>query len=148
MEDMAVKVRDALIKYAVPVAFIAIFYVFVSFLGNNTLCFLRSTIGLPCPGCGLTRAFLSLFQGDFIRALVWHPLFLLPPFAFCVVLFKKNSIFNKIYVSKFFWIISVILLIGLWIIRMIFLFPSTAPMTYNSKAVLPTIIRFILQLFV
>jgi hypothetical protein len=30
--------------------------------------------GIPCPGCGLTRATLALFRGDIRQALALHPL--------------------------------------------------------------------------
>lgn len=29
--------------------------------------------GLPCPGCGLTRAFVCIGHGQFAQALHWHP---------------------------------------------------------------------------
>ena len=38
------------------------------------LCPLASTSGIPCPGCGLTRATLALFRGDVRTALHLHPL--------------------------------------------------------------------------
>jgi hypothetical protein len=38
------------------------------------LCPLASTLGIPCPGCGLTRATLSLLHGDVRTALRFHPL--------------------------------------------------------------------------
>src|SRR5262249_15461535 len=37
------------------------------------------TFGIPCPGCGLTRATLFLFRGDWKQALIMHayaPIFL------------------------------------------------------------------------
>lgn len=34
------------------------------------LCSMRSTVGIPCPGCGLTRCFVSLMHGD--AAAAWH----------------------------------------------------------------------------
>lgn len=42
--------------------------------------------GIPCPGCGLTRATLALMRGDFAAALGFHPLvFVLAPlFAYAV----------------------------------------------------------------
>lgn len=34
------------------------------------LCMSRSWFGINCPGCGLTRSFIALRNGDFVRA--WH----------------------------------------------------------------------------
>ena len=38
------------------------------------LCPSAGMFGLPCPGCGLTRATLLLLQGNVVRALALHPL--------------------------------------------------------------------------
>lgn len=38
------------------------------------LCPVASTFGIPCPGCGLTRATLALLHGDVHTALHLHPL--------------------------------------------------------------------------
>lgn len=38
------------------------------------LCPLQNMWGIPCPGCGLTRATVALAQGDVARALHLHPL--------------------------------------------------------------------------
>jgi Protein of unknown function (DUF2752) len=44
------------------------------------LCPLASSFGVPCPGCGLTRATLALLHGNVRAALHFHPLvFLLAP---------------------------------------------------------------------
>jgi hypothetical protein len=40
------------------------------------LCPLAGVLGIPCPGCGLTRATLALLHGDFRRAVHLHPLVL------------------------------------------------------------------------
>jgi hypothetical protein len=50
------------------------------------LCPTASLFGLPCPGCGLTRATLALLQGQFAQALRLHPLVpLLAPIYFGVI---------------------------------------------------------------
>jgi Protein of unknown function (DUF2752) len=38
------------------------------------LCPMASTFGVPCPGCGLTRATLAVLHGDLHAALHFHPL--------------------------------------------------------------------------
>ncbi len=38
------------------------------------LCPMASSFGIPCPGCGLTRATLAIFHGDVRGALRLHPL--------------------------------------------------------------------------
>ena len=38
------------------------------------LCPIAGSLGIPCPGCGLTRASLALLRGDWHEALHFHPL--------------------------------------------------------------------------
>ncbi|HXK20996.1 MAG TPA: DUF2752 domain-containing protein, partial [Polyangiaceae bacterium] len=38
------------------------------------LCPVASSFGIPCPGCGLTRATLALLHGNVRAALHYHPL--------------------------------------------------------------------------
>lgn len=37
-------------------------------------CILHTLTGVYCPGCGGTRAMQYLFQGHFLKALIYHPL--------------------------------------------------------------------------
>jgi hypothetical protein len=39
------------------------------------LCPTAATFGIPCPGCGLTRATLAAMHGHFAEAFHYHPLF-------------------------------------------------------------------------
>lgn len=41
---------------------------------DTPLCPTAFFFGVPCPGCGLTRATLALLHGDFAAALRFHPL--------------------------------------------------------------------------
>ena len=47
------------------------------------LCPVHGLIGLPCPTCGITRAFCALVQGNFLGALEWNALVV--PLAFLFV---------------------------------------------------------------
>ena len=42
--------------------------------GLPSICAFHDLTGLPCPGCGLTRSWVSLAHGHWREALVWHPL--------------------------------------------------------------------------
>ena len=39
----------------------------------RAVCIYRLTLGLPCPGCGLTRATVHLLHGDLATSLRLHP---------------------------------------------------------------------------
>ncbi|RPI70304.1 MAG: DUF2752 domain-containing protein [Desulfobacteraceae bacterium] len=53
-------------------------WIYERIIGENTglpgLCIFRNTTGLPCPGCGLTRAFVSAAHGNFALSLYFHRL--------------------------------------------------------------------------
>lgn len=49
------------------------------------LCAFRLVTGIPCPGCGMTRAWASLALGDWASAWTYHPLAL--PFVGLVVVY-------------------------------------------------------------
>ena len=40
-------------------------------------CPLDYIVGLPCPMCGMTRAFLAALSGDFAGAFYYHPLWII-----------------------------------------------------------------------
>ncbi|GGF27948.1 DUF2752 domain-containing protein [Echinicola rosea] len=43
--------------------------------GNGpTVCLVKNFTGLPCPSCGITRAIISIIQGDFNGAFFSNPL--------------------------------------------------------------------------
>ena len=55
-------------------------------------CPMASVLGIPCPGCGLTRATLALARGDLRQAFALHPLvFVLSPLFIVAV---SNTLLN------------------------------------------------------
>jgi hypothetical protein len=124
--------------YVVPLFVIILFYVFLKFIGINTTCYFKSITGIPCPGCGLTRAYLSLMHENIKKAFFYHPLFILPILIFIYISLCK---FKKVKYSNKLLGIVLVAFIGLWIVRMILFFPSTEPMDFDSNTLFPKIIK-------
>ena len=62
---------DGLVLLAVGV------FVWLAGLGIGLPCLLQKYTGLLCPGCGNSRAAISLLKFDFMGAFAYNPLFLL-----------------------------------------------------------------------
>ncbi len=90
-------------------------------------CVFKSTIGVPCPGCGLTRGFRELLSGHLLKAEGYNVL-TIPIFLFLLIFFVLlvyDLCFKEEMVSLFFTKIvntyKVILFIVLisWIVNII-----------------------------
>ncbi len=57
-------------------------------------CVFRSVTGLPCPGCGMGRAWLAALRLDFFQALHWHPMFWSVPVLVLFLIFD-GSLFRN-----------------------------------------------------
>jgi len=57
-----------------------------------SVCPFYNLTGLPCPGCGLTRAFVCLGHGQWHESLHWHPLGWLI-YGACLLLWLRNGLF-------------------------------------------------------
>lgn len=65
------------------------------FIWGPAICPMRNTFGIPCPGCGLTRATVALAHGDFASALHFHPLVWLMLPIFVVMVIEEVYIFVR-----------------------------------------------------
>lgn len=48
-------------------------------------CVFRYFLGVPCPGCGMSRAWISLFSGDIPSAFRYHFMFFTAPLALLLI---------------------------------------------------------------
>lgn len=121
-----------------------VFLIIVVMLIFNTKCIFKLVIGVPCPGCGLTRAWISCLKGDILKAFNWHPLFLLIPILGILIFlyFKKSFIKCRIYILILICIIVSLYLIT-YIFRMMTLFPYMEPLDYNSQSFINQLIYYI-----
>lgn len=87
-----------LLVLAVSAAILAAVFVFVSRYAHMPwVCAWRGMTGIPCAGCGGTRAAVLLLQGDWWRALVLNPGVVLGAAAFvAVALYASAVIFFRL----------------------------------------------------
>ena len=112
---------------------------FVLVFGNKSICFFRGLIGFPCPGCGMTRALYNAAHLNFTAAFSYHPLWpIVPPAAIYVLgrYIKGKRVNSRLIFA------AGILFVTVYVIRMVFLFPETEPMTVNPDALYIKIINF------
>lgn len=95
---------------------------------TGTICLIRGIVGTPCPSCGISRAILSFLNGNFAKAFKYHPLFCMP-FVIILIIILNKKYYKKILIG------AIIIFSIVYIVRMIFLFPSVEPMKYNEKAI-------------
>lgn len=58
--------------YAVVFGILVLYYFWVRFTGLAIPCLFHLLTGLKCPGCGITRMFLAILQGDFRQAYLYN----------------------------------------------------------------------------
>lgn len=106
-------------------------------------CAFRYLTGFPCPGCGTTRACIEFFEGHLVEAFYWHPLFWLTPILLLVSTIKGSVIFKNEKLNHGFWLLITVIYLSVFAVRMVLLFPNTAPMDYNYDSILAQVIDFI-----
>lgn len=94
--------------------------IFVLYLILNLFhagCPIKFITGVSCPGCGMTRAILSVLRLDFAGAFHYHPLFFLAPVMFFLFIFQD---YIKPGVVKVSWIVLITLFILTYLYRLLF----------------------------
>lgn len=105
--------KERLLKDLPFIIFITIFYYVLYRLGIG--CPIKFITGISCPGCGMTRAWISALHLDFKSAFYYHPLFFSVPFM--LILFVcKEKVNNKIL--KIFFILIVLAYVTIYAIRL------------------------------
>lgn len=67
-----------------------LFYLWLCSFEIGFPCLFREFFGITCPGCGATRAAISLLWGDFKAAAQFHPIFALAIYPIAVFLMLQD----------------------------------------------------------
>lgn len=137
---------------------IVFFFLIQEYLGSG--CLFAAVFGIPCAGCGSSRAAALLFQGEIKAALQMHPLIFLslailifvPAYnIFCYFKQKKGKDLRSLpsdskLLTRLLLLTSALYLL-VYLVRMLLFFPHTEPMLYNSNSFLSKLIAFLKNLF-
>lgn len=142
--------RRVIKSYRTPILAIVIFLI-VSITLTESTCVLRTITGIPCPGCGLTRATLSILRLNFSVAFRYNPMvFVIWPVAFFLLYkYLRSREYRKSFTKKYtpLFVTIGVCMILVYIVRMIYLFPDNEPLTYDYTSVFGRIFSFMKSLF-
>lgn len=117
-------------------AFSCIGVLFVAWLALYLLdigCVFRLMTGIPCPGCGMTRAWLAALRLDFSAALAYHPLFWVVPIAFVLAFVREEVASSRLKRGiDIAVIVLCVLVVVVWIVRLIN--PADAGLLFGGRA--------------
>ena len=130
---------DFIKKYYILILLFGL-YILVTYLLKMPNCLIKLICGYPCPGCGLTREGFAVLRLDFVAAVHFNPLIFVLPLVLLVIIYKEYSFFKKLYYNKFFWSLLVLLAIGLYVYRMIVIYPNV-PMNYDDRNLIKRVIN-------
>lgn len=129
-----IRIKEDYIRYRVLIAVLIVFAAAAVLLFHR-ICIFTILCGYPCPGCGISRAFLSLVT------LHWKEAFAMNPMIFIWVPLIACTAFNRYFMGRktrhftALFITAGLLSLVLYGVRMVFLYPDTAPMTYFEQNV-------------
>lgn len=114
---------------------IALYFVAVKSIWK-AFCPMLIFTGLPCPGCGMTRAVLYLLQGQWTRSFNLHP-----AAALWVLFVAWCVLWRYLLGKKIKWLtgllaIAIAVTLMVYLYRMIVMFPAYPPMVYKRDNIL------------
>ncbi len=94
--------------------------------GDLFACSIYEKTGIPCPGCGGTRAFYHLFLGELRNSLTYHPAVLFTAVAYLHFMFlyfyrkhiSKGTKDKEIHVEYYAYAVVVVILLQ-WMVKLL-----------------------------
>ncbi len=112
-----------------------VFYWIISRMIFGEFCPMKILTGLPCPGCGMTRAVFLMLIGHFAESFAMHPLalaWILLAAYFCICRYFLNRKPKGAAVAA---IILCVVMVPVYLYRMAVMFPHQPPMVYTPTPI-------------
>jgi len=119
-EDERAFVRARMIAAGAAIGLLAASYAYAPYVHDGpVVCLLRGLVGIPCPSCGLTRAFCALSHFELREALRYHALspvlfaavLATPPVAGYEIATRRAVSRPWLYSSKLAWTLGALFLV-------------------------------------
>ncbi|HHV12978.1 MAG TPA: DUF2752 domain-containing protein [Clostridiales bacterium] len=120
---------EAIKKYWLGLALCLVAMIVLDYFFGS-VCFSLLFFGIPCPGCGMTRAAKLMLTGHFRESFHMHPLLLLVVIGIIGYPIIKKILKKYILIIKLYVIICIVIFIGVYIYRMNLYYPDIEPMVY------------------
>lgn len=98
----------------------------------DSVCYSTILFGIPCPGCGITRATKLLLTGHVHESLQMHPLLFLVILGVILYPILRKNVTNYTVIIKTYVVVCAVIFIGFYIYRMYRYYPNLEPMVYRK----------------
>ncbi len=69
---------------------------------QQSLCPFKMLTGMPCPGCGITKSIVAIYEGAFVQSLLFHP-FGIVAFTLSITFLFAQALLNKAQVDLLYY---------------------------------------------
>ena len=115
-------------------SFIGVFLIAVAVLSLLDIgCVFRLMTGIPCPGCGMTRAWLAALRLDFAAAFAYHPLFWIVPIVFMLAMAHDEITSSQVQRAIDVILVAMcVCVVAIWLVRLVD--PADAGLLFGGHA--------------
>lgn len=104
----------------------------ISFTVFDEFCPMKILTGIPCPGCGMTRAIFLMLTGHFSESFEMHPMALLWILLGLYFFICRYILDRKPKGAATMAVVLCVMMFPIYIYRMCTLFPDYPPMVYTQ----------------
>lgn len=134
------RLRADLKEYRIGLLALGLYYISTR-LAFRAFCPMVILTGLPCPGCGLSRAVWFLLTGELLRSFQLHPMAGLWLLLFLYFVIERYLLGRGITKGiRVFLVLLSLATLFLYFYRIMTLFPNRPPMSYTGRNMMEKLI--------